>query len=272
MTKRRRRDTPASTPPPVVTEGAGGWRAPRHAWRPQRMIAARMARRVWRLADHAASASRRRRRLRLGAALLALAAVIPIASVALRYVTDLGNALSHERAQRVALADSMRHLSAVIDQRVERDFDLRTVQSGVPPLPIMGRVSSGFTNRRLHPVLRLWRAHRGVDIPARTGTAVRPVVPGEVIEVGRDFGFGRYVVVRHGSVRTRYAHLQRVLVSEGAWIAATTTLGTVGSTGLTSAPHLHYEVERGGQTVDPLRHEIRLVEIVPAAIRREAAP
>jgi murein DD-endopeptidase MepM/ murein hydrolase activator NlpD len=236
------------------------------------MLVTRIARRAWRLADHAATASRRRRRVRLIGALLGLAAVLPLAAAAMSYVTGLDDALLRERAQRVALADSMRHLSAVIDQRVERDFDLRRVRSGEPPLPIMGRVSSGFTNRRLHPVLQLWRAHRGVDIPARTGTVVRPVVPGEVIEVGRDFGFGRYVVVRHGSVLTRYAHLQRTLVDEGTWITPETTLGTVGSTGLASSPHLHYEVLRAGAPVDPLRHEIRMVEIVPAAIRREAAP
>ena len=136
----------------------------------------------------------------------------------------------------------------------------------------MGRVTSGFSNRRLHPVLKLWRAHEGVDIPAPPGTPVRAVVPGRVDEVGRDFGFGRYVVVRHGAVGTRYAHLQRTLVGEGAWITPETVLGLVGSTGLASSPHLHYEVELRGQPRDPLRYVIRMVEIVPAAIRREATP
>lgn len=250
----------------------GRWRAPRHAWLPQRMLVSPSPQRTWRLADHAATARRRQRRRRLIAALLGLSVTVPLVVAATSYVTDLGEALLTERAHRSALADSMRHLSAVIDRRVERDFDLRVVRSGQPPLPVMGRISSGFTNQRLHPILRLWRAHRGVDIPAPTGTPIRPVIAGEVEQVGRDLGFGRFVILRHGNIRTRYAHLDRALVTEGRWITPDTVLGTVGSTGLSSGPHLHYEVLRGREPVDPLRYEIRAVEIVPSAIRREAAP
>ena len=248
------------------------WRAPDHEWRPKRKLHLPTPHRPWRLADHEAHRKQRRQLRRGVAAIVLLSCTIPLVNLTIEYVTGLATALATEREVRVALADSIQQLGAVLDQRVERDFDLRRADGEQPPLPVMGRVTSGFSNRRLHPVLKLWRAHEGVDIPARPGTPVRAVVPGRVEEVGRDFGFGRYVVVRHGAVRTRYAHLQRTLVNEGAWITPETVLGLVGSTGLASSPHLHYEVELRGQPRDPLRYVIRMVEIVPAAIRREATP
>lgn len=248
------------------------WRAPEQAWRPRRTLHLPRERGAWRQADSLASDARRRRWRRAIAFVLAVAVTAPMVSTTVAYVTGLAEALATERAQAAVLVDSLQQVRAALDLRVERDFDVRRVSDSRPPLPIMGRVTSGFSNRRLHPLLQLWRAHRGVDIPAATGTAIRPVVPGRVIEVGRDFGFGRFVLLRHGKVTTRYAHLQRTLVTEGEWLTPDRVLGTVGSTGLASSPHLHYEVLLRNQPVDPLRHEIRVMEIVPATIRREATP
>ena len=124
-------------------------------------------------------------------------------------------------------------------------------------LPVIGRLASGFSRSRRHPVLRIRRPHLGVDVAAPRGTHVTAPASGTVSFVGRKFGFGLVVEMEHGSgVRTRYAHLSASMVSVGDEVAKGTLIATVGSSGITTGPHLHYEVLVNGRQVDPLRYRL----------------
>ncbi|MBC7789406.1 MAG: M23 family metallopeptidase [Anaerolineae bacterium] len=122
-------------------------------------------------------------------------------------------------------------------------------------LPIDGRISSIYSLSRRHPILRIRRPHRGIDIVAPSGTSISAPAGGRVSMVERNFSFGLVVEIDHpNGIRTRYAHLRSALVSVGDQITRGMTIATVGSTGLSSGPHLHYEVSLNGKTVNPLKY------------------
>ncbi len=117
------------------------------------------------------------------------------------------------------------------------------------------RVSSGFTESRLHPVLRDWRAHKGVDLPAPIGTHVRSVANGTIDFIGQQRGYGNVIVVRHDARHmTLYAHLHQFAdgLEPGAAVRQGDLIGTVGQTGWATGPHLHFEFHIDGQHVDPM--------------------
>lgn len=117
--------------------------------------------------------------------------------------------------------------------------------------PVRGRVSSGF-GTRMHPILRERRLHAGIDIAAPTGTAIRAAAPGVVISSGYRNGYGNTVVIDHGgSLSTLYAHCSRLYVRAGQKVRQGETIAAVGSTGLSTGPHLHFEVRVNGRPVDP---------------------
>jgi murein DD-endopeptidase MepM/ murein hydrolase activator NlpD len=114
------------------------------------------------------------------------------------------------------------------------------------------RVTSGFA-MRFHPVLRDWRAHKGVDYAAPIGTPVRSVGDGTVEFAGWQNGYGKVVQVQHSNDRsTLYAHLSRIEVTKGQRIDQGQQIGAVGMTGWSTGPHLHFEFHVGGQHQDPL--------------------
>lgn len=126
-----------------------------------------------------------------------------------------------------------------------------------PPAPISlemdGRISSQFGWRR-DPFVGRARFHGGIDLAARYGTEVPAAAAGTVVTAGEQGGYGLTVVVRHdGGYQTRYAHLSSLEVRVGDAIEKGALLGRVGSTGRSTAPHLHFEVTQGGQRVDPDR-------------------
>ena len=126
--------------------------------------------------------------------------------------------------------------------------------SGKWLMPIAGgRVGSGF-GMRYHPILHYWRMHYGVDIGARSGTPIRAAERGLVIYAGWRGGYGNTVMLDHGGgVVTVYAHCSRLGATVGQTVARGQTIAYVGSTGLSTGPHLHFEVRRNGAAVDPLR-------------------
>jgi len=122
----------------------------------------------------------------------------------------------------------------------------------------ISRVTSGFTKRRFHPVLKEWRAHRGVDYGAPTGTPVLATGDGRVHSAGRNGGYGNTVILKHGGrYSTLYAHLSRYGegIRRGATVTQGDVIGYVGSTGLATGPHLHYEFRVNGKHRDPLSFE-----------------
>ena len=117
--------------------------------------------------------------------------------------------------------------------------------------PVPGRMSSRYGMRR-HPVLGYRRMHAGVDFRARHGTPIVAVTDGRVTGAGRMGGCGNAVRLRHaGGIDTRYCHMSRIAVKRGASVKRGQVIGYVGSTGLSTGPHLHYEMYRGGRHVNP---------------------
>ena len=117
--------------------------------------------------------------------------------------------------------------------------------------PVAGRRTSGYGLRR-HPILGYTRMHAGVDYAAPYGSPIRAATDGVVTYAGFHGGHGRYVRLAHsGAMGTGYAHMSRIAVSSGMRVRAGQVIGYVGSTGLSTGPHLHYEVYRGGATVNP---------------------
>ncbi|QQN75424.1 M23 family metallopeptidase [Croceicoccus sp. YJ47] len=118
--------------------------------------------------------------------------------------------------------------------------------------PVNGAISSRFGMRR-HPILKYKRMHNGVDFRGRTGTPIYAVTDGRVIRAGRNGGHGNYVRIDHGGgLASGYSHMSRIAVSNGASVRRGQVIGYVGSTGLSTGPHLHYELYRGGRNIDPL--------------------
>lgn len=118
--------------------------------------------------------------------------------------------------------------------------------------PVHGRISSQFGGRA-HPILRLFRFHNGIDIAATKGTPIRAAADGRVIATGWSGGYGQQVRIAHaGSLETSYSHMSAIAAAAGSFVRQGQVIGYVGSTGLSTGPHLHYELRRDGQLVDPL--------------------
>jgi murein DD-endopeptidase MepM/ murein hydrolase activator NlpD len=114
-------------------------------------------------------------------------------------------------------------------------------------------ITSRFGNR-VHPVLGYTRAHKGVDYGAPTGTPIWAVGDGQVRLAGWHGGCGKTVILRHrNGYETVYCHLSSIAVTAGKNVSQKQVIGYVGATGLATGPHLHYEVKRGGQHVNPLQ-------------------
>ena len=117
------------------------------------------------------------------------------------------------------------------------------------------KVTSSFSTSRKHPVLGFTRAHKGVDFRASTGTPIPAAGAGRVVARGFNRGHGNYIKIRHnGSYETLYAHMSKFAkgVVVGTTVRQGQTIGYVGSTGLSTGPHLHYEVIKNGTHVNPL--------------------
>lgn len=132
----------------------------------------------------------------------------------------------------------------------------QSLQSGFLRSPVeFTRVSSGFSMRK-HPILKEWRAHKGTDFAAPTGTKVRAAADGTVAFVGRQSGYGKFIVLEHADgYSTAYGHLHGFAAGlrEGQKITQGQLIGYVGSTGWATGPHLHYELRVNGEPRDPLR-------------------
>jgi murein DD-endopeptidase MepM/ murein hydrolase activator NlpD len=119
-------------------------------------------------------------------------------------------------------------------------------------MPVQGRVTSGFGNR-FHPILGYERFHDGVDLAAREGTPIVAAADGRVVSAGWSGGYGRAVEIAHsGGLETRYGHMSRIAAYAGELVHRGEVIGYVGSTGLSTGPHLHFEVMKNGRPVNPM--------------------
>jgi murein DD-endopeptidase MepM/ murein hydrolase activator NlpD len=118
------------------------------------------------------------------------------------------------------------------------------------------RISSGFSNRRFHPILKIYRPHHGLDYAAPVGTPVSAVGDGTVIFSGYKGQYGNLVIIRHPNTwKTYYGHLSRIKkdIKKGKKIQQGQVIGYVGSTGLATGPHLHYQLNINNKPVNPLK-------------------
>ncbi len=128
------------------------------------------------------------------------------------------------------------------------------------------RISSYFTSRRFHPILKVYRPHYGVDYAAPTGTPVVAIGDGTVVKAGWNGGMGKYVEIRHNSIYTTcYGHLSRYGkgVKRGRRVTQGQIVGYVGATGLATGPHLDFRVKKYGSYVNPLTLDYPRTDPVP---------
>ncbi len=134
------------------------------------------------------------------------------------------------------------------------------------------RITSRYSRGRFHPILKTWRAHMGVDYGAPVGTPVRATAAGRVTALGWYGSYGNRVVLKHGSsYTTLYAHLSRFApgLRVGGYVEQGQIIGYVGSTGLATGPHLHYEFRVNDVHKDPLRYKFPGASPLPAHQRAE---
>ena len=133
-------------------------------------------------------------------------------------------------------------------------------------------ISSHFNPNRMHPVLHTIRAHNGVDYAAKTGSPVRTTGNGTVHYSGRRNGCGNEIVIKHSNdYSTRYCHLSKFKsgIKKGTKVIQGETIGFVGSTGLATGPHLHYEFKIGNKHVDPVKLQLPSAEPISQNLRSD---
>jgi murein DD-endopeptidase MepM/ murein hydrolase activator NlpD len=145
-------------------------------------------------------------------------------------------------------------LAEASDSLTAHDELLRSTPS---LLPVAGVLSSGFSISRIHPIFNRALPHEGVDISATLGTPILAAAKGVVTFSGWKSGLGNTVEITHGfGYVTRYGHASKLLVLRGQEVTRGEVIAQVGSTGLSTSPHLHYEVRIGGNAVDPMNYVI----------------
>jgi murein DD-endopeptidase MepM/ murein hydrolase activator NlpD len=160
------------------------------------------------------------------------------------------------------------HAIPFLQDEVEHFFDYQgnSLRRTFLKAPLRySRVSSKFSHSRLHPILKIRRPHHGVDYAAPIGTPVYAIGDGKILETRYDSGAGRMIKIRHNSVYTSgYLHLRNYAtgIKPGVFVKQGDVIGYVGSSGLSTGPHLDFRVWRNGQPVDPLSIESPPVEPV----------
>ncbi len=122
------------------------------------------------------------------------------------------------------------------------------------PVPSSRYISSSFGNR-LHPLLKVWKYHTGIDIGASSGQNILAAASGKVIMATVYGGYGNFIMIDHGGgIVTCYGHASKLLVSKGDTVKRGDVIALVGSTGVSTGPHLHFEVRENGAYVDPMSY------------------
>jgi murein DD-endopeptidase MepM/ murein hydrolase activator NlpD len=183
--------------------------------------------------------------------------------------SDFISSFSKSRSQEELLLrelEDLRSLSQFLRESIESFDEIRELliaqgdllvdlPSVWPLKNVRGRVTNYF-GPQIHPFTKQWYLHKGIDLAYKQGTPIISTANGKVIEKGYDVtGFGNYILIRHKyGFFTKYAHMDKVYVREGETVKQGQVVGTMGNTGLSTAPHLHYEVRIGSQVVDPERY------------------
>jgi murein DD-endopeptidase MepM/ murein hydrolase activator NlpD len=167
---------------------------------------------------------------------------------------EKSNLLSKTRADKNALIaiDKEFEIQEAEVKRILESYKYGNAPGDKFMWPVAGYLKSSF-GMRYHPILGYKRMHSGIDIIAPSGTLVKAADGGEIIQAGYDGGYGNSIMVYHGGgFATWYAHLSRILVSAGQTVERGQVIGLVGSTGMSTGPHLHFEVRINGAAQNPL--------------------
>ncbi|OLD00766.1 MAG: hypothetical protein AUI89_05610 [Gemmatimonadetes bacterium 13_1_40CM_3_65_8] len=122
-------------------------------------------------------------------------------------------------------------------------------------MPTKGWLTSAFAAERVHPILHLARPHEGIDVSAPMGAEIEAPAGGVITQVSWVEGYGNMLTLDHGyGLVTRYAHCSKIMVTRGQRVKRGQKIALVGSTGLSTGPHLHYEVWVNGRPVDPIKY------------------
>jgi len=165
-----------------------------------------------------------------------------------------GRILAGEFVNRGVAYQSVWYEDPVTKQGGYYSLDGKALKKAFLKSPLQfSRISSGFS-MRVHPISGKWKAHKGVDYAASTGTPIRAVADGVIDFAGNSGGYGKQVVLKHwSSYSTAYAHMSRIApgMRKGAKVSQGQVIGYVGSTGWSTGPHLHYEFRVAGQAQNP---------------------
>jgi murein DD-endopeptidase MepM/ murein hydrolase activator NlpD len=133
--------------------------------------------------------------------------------------------------------------------------------------PVAGRITSGF-GMRYHPILHYTRFHDGIDFGAAWGSPIVAAADGQVVSAGWTGGYGRAVQVAHaGGIVTLYGHMSSVVAYDGEAVRQGQVIGYVGSTGLSTGPHLHFQVKVNGRPVDPMTVRLEIRNVISGAAK-----
>ena len=200
-------------------------------------------------------------------------------------VTATADELADAHQMILTLTDSLQSIADLDVPDAEGESGASTVKnaaarSGVGlarpargiTLPAVGPITSRFSRSRWHPILRIFRPHKGVDVAASYGSNITAPAAGRVSFVGRKLGDGLMVELDHGNgVTSRYAHCSAVKVRVGDFVSFGDVIAAVGSSGLSTAAHVHFEVRVRGEPVDPLKYLIT-ARLTPHEKPRDPAP
>lgn len=141
-----------------------------------------------------------------------------------------------------------------VNALVEELEGLRALELALPQRwPVQGDLTSGFGWRRNPFGRRYWRFHSGIDVASRRGAPIYAPAAGKVVRADWTGGYGRYIEIDHGyGIMTSYGHCTNLYVNDGDEVAPGDLIATVGTTGRSTGPHLHFEVRLDGHAVDPL--------------------
>ena len=151
--------------------------------------------------------------------------------------------------QASTLATSFEEVADSLEEHTERLAALPSI------MPTAGWLTSQFSSGRRHPVLHVSRPHEGIDLAAPMGTPIVAPAAGVVRRATRENGYGLVMEIDHGNgIVTKFAHCSRLIAREGQRVTRGQTVAAVGNTGLSTGPHLHYEIHVNGRVVDPLKY------------------
>ncbi|MBP5176897.1 MAG: M23 family metallopeptidase, partial [Treponema sp.] len=145
---------------------------------------------------------------------------------------------------------------SILDEETKATTSTTQVSSQNPAKPLDKSVVTSPFGMRISPISGKWLMHKGVDLAAPTGTPIKACKSGTVTyAVSMNPTYGNYVVIDHGGGMTSlYGHMSQILVKKGQKVTTNQVIGKVGSTGLATGPHLHFEIKLNGEPQDPLKY------------------